>query len=361
LQLKFGDDESANKVMSRRLLLTAPRECPGPLTALRNIKAVLADKLDCDLFVLEDLIFPIKVSDKSLQKQLIRVQRRLKIVTLDKLLPYGDNIIFASFEPIIVHLITELAKKGIRPSVMWCSTLSQAELVLPEIGLLKILFDLLQAGKIKHLMAHRRIFESYGYFIKKAVLFPHPIDLQIFEPVKKQQLEGSNLDLFCRPRLGKNILTQILGFKMAEIDAKLHINFDLGKLGKIVEAIGVKPIVHHWLPELDYYGLIAGMDLSLQVTFGESFNYAVAERMALRVPVLATFNIYLLAEDQFLSKYLCVSAIDTPKAIAQAIKQIVKEKNLRGELAHCCRERIEAVSRQNNQIVRDVAVSLFGQ
>ncbi len=345
--------------MSRKLLLTTPRECPGPLTALRHIKAILANKLDCDLSVLEDLVFPLRASNKSLQKQLIRIQRRLKMVVLDRLLSYGDNVIFASFDPLIAHLIEELTKKGIRPSVMWCSTLSQAELVPQEIDLLKILIDLLNKGKIKHLMTPRRIFESYGYFIKKAIFFPYPIDLRIFEPVKKQQLEGINLDLFCRPRLGKNILAQILGFKMAELDAKLHINFDLRKLRKIVESIGVKPIVHHWLPELDYYGLIAGMDLSLQVTFGESFNYAVAERMALSVPVLATFNIYLLAEDQFLNKYLCIDAIDTPKAIAAAIKRIITEKNLREELAKRCRERIEIVSCQNNQIVCDTALALF--
>lgn len=346
--------------MSRKLLLTAPRECPGPLAALRNIKSVLADKMDVDFFVLEDLVFPIKVPNKSLQRQLLRVQNRFKMVTLDRLLSYGDNIIFAPFSPLIVHLVKELSKKGIQPTVMWCSTLSQAEMTQGEVEMLTILLSLLNAGKIKHLMAHRRIYESYGYFTKQAVFFPHPIDLKIFDPVKKQKLEGINLDLFCRPRFGKNILTQILSLKMTELDAKLHINFDLGRFHKIVEQIGVKPIIHHWLPEFDYYGLIAGMDMSLQVTFGESFNYAVAERMALSVPVLSTFDIYLLEEDSFLNKYLCINAVDTPKVIAASIKRILTDKNLRDELAKHCRERIEEVSRKNNQVVCDVATSLFG-
>jgi glycosyltransferase involved in cell wall biosynthesis len=346
--------------MSRKLLLTAPRECPGPLTALRNIKAVLADKMDVDFFILEDLVFPIKVPNKSLQRQLLRVQNRFKMVTLDRLLSYGDNIIFVPFSPLIAHLVKELSKKGIRPSVMWCSTLSQAEMTQGEVEMLTIFLNLLNAGKIKHQMAHRRIYESYGYFSKQAVFFPHPIDLKIFDPVKKQKLDGINLDLFCRPRFGKNILTQILSLKMTELNAKLHINFDLGRFRKIVEQIGVKPIIHHWLPEFDYYGLIAGMDMSLQVTFGESFNYAVAERMALSVPVLSTFDIYLLEEDSFLNKYLCVNAIDTPKAIAASIKRILTDKNLRDELAKRCRERIEEVSRKNNQVVCDVATSLFG-
>jgi len=329
------------------------------MSALRNIKAILTDKMDVDFFILEDLVFPIKVSNKSLQRQLTRVQNRLKMITLDRLLPYGDNIIFAPFSPLIAHLVNELSKKGIRPSVMWCSTLSQAEMTRGEVEMLTILLNLLNTGKIKHQMAHRRIFESYGYFSKQAVFFPHPIDLRIFDPVKKQTLDGINVDLFCRPRLGKNILTQVLALKMTELDTKLHINFDLGKLGKIVEPIGVKPIIHSWLSQLDYYGLIAGMNMSLQVTFGESFNYAVAERMALSVPVLSTFDIYLLEEDPFLNKYLCVNAIDTPKVIAVSIKKILTDKKLCDDLAERCRERIEEVSRKNNQIVCDVATSLF--
>ena len=345
--------------MSHRLLLTAHRGCPGPITAFRNIKGVLANKMDVDFFILEDLVFPVKVLNKSLQRQLVRVQNRLQMITLDKLLPYGDNIIFAPFSPLIARLVNELSKKGIRPSVMWCSTLSQAEMTQGEVEMFTILLNLLNTGKIKHQMAHRRIFESYGYFSKQAVFFPHPIDLKIFDPVKKHKLAGINVDLFCRPRLGKNILTQMLALKMTELDAKLHINFDLGRFRKIVEQVGLKPIIHSWLSELDYYGLIAGMETSLQVTFGESFNYAVAERMALSVPVLSTFDIYLLEEDQFLNKYLCINAIDTPKVIAASIKRILTDKKLRDELAKRCRERIEEVSRKNNQVVCDTALSLF--
>jgi glycosyltransferase involved in cell wall biosynthesis len=345
--------------MSKRLLLTAHRGCPGPMTAFRNIKGVLADKMDVDFYILEDLVFPIKVPNKSLQRQLIRAQNRLQMITLDRLLPYGDNIIFAPFSPLIARLVKELSKKGVRPSVMWCSTLSQAEMASSEVEMLNVLINQLESNKIKCLLAQERIYDSLGYFIKKSVFFPYALNLKLFDRVEKKKREGINLDLFCAPRLGKNILTQILSFKMTELDANLHINFDLGGFRKIVEKIGVKPVVHSWLPELDYYGLISGMDMSLQVTFGESFNYAVAERMALSVPVLSTFDIYLLEEDQFLNKYLCVNAIDTPKVIAASIKRIINDKNLRDDLAKRCRERIEEVSRKNNQVVSDVALSLF--
>lgn len=345
--------------MSKKLLLAAHQGCPGPMTAFRNIKGVLAEQMEVDFYPLEELVFPIKVSNQSWQKQLVRLQNRLNLITLDRLLPYGDNIIFSPFSPLIARLIKELAKKGIQPSVMWCSTLSQAEMTQGEVVMFTILQELLNAGKIKHLIAPRRIYESYGYFTKQSVFFPYLIDLRIFDSARKYNLDGINLDLFCRPRPGKNILTQILSFKMAELDANLHINFDLGGFSPIVKQIGVSPIVHSWMPESEYYGLVAEMDLSLQVTFGESFNYAVAERMALAVPVLATFDIYLVAEDPLLSKYLCVNAIDTPKMIGGSIKRILTDKKLRDELAKRCRERIEEVSCKNNQVVCDTALSLF--
>jgi hypothetical protein len=346
--------------MSKKLLLTAHRTCPGPMSALRNIKAVLEDKMDIDVFAIEDLVFPIKGPNKVIQRQLGRVQNRLKMITLERLLPYGDNIIFAGFGPLTSRVLTGLSKKGIQPSVMWCSTLNQAEITHGEVEMLTILINLLNSGKIKHLMAHRRIFESYGYFLKQAVFFPHPIDLKIFDAAKKQKLDGINLDLFCSPRLGKNILTQALACKISGLDVNLHINFDIGRYKQIIQSIGQKIVVHSWLPKNEYYGLISGMDMSLQVTFGESFNYAVAERMALSVPVLTTFDIYMVADDPFLNQYLCVNAIDTPKVIGASIKRILSDKKLRDELAKICRERIEQISLKNNQIVCDTLLSLFG-
>ncbi|MBA7542422.1 hypothetical protein ES705_34743 [subsurface metagenome] len=146
---------------------------------------------------------------------------------------------------------------------------------------------------------------------------------------------------------------------MAELDGHLHINFDTEQFHGIIESISSQIVKHRWLPIEEYYSLISAMDISLQVTIGESFNYAVCERMALKVPVLTTPDIYLVSEDPFLAKYLCVSAPDTPSEISKAVKRIINSKNLRKEIGERCGERISEVAKYNNKIAIDQIRTLF--
>jgi glycosyltransferase involved in cell wall biosynthesis len=101
------------------------------------------------------------------------------------------------------------------------------------------------------------------------------------------------------------------------------------------------------------------MDFSLQVTMGESFNYAVCERMAMGVPVLTTEDIYLVADDRKLRKYLCVHASDTPRAIADSIARIVNDAELKKEIGKHCMEVIAKIARKNNECVRNTIIKCY--
>lgn len=345
--------------MSKRLLLSAPIGCPGALSALRNHEAVLKSSIDVDFVPLEPLIFPHFKDFTKFRNFYFRISRRIKVVSIDKIIPYENNIIFASFGPIYETVIKKLNKKGIRPSFIWCSSLGQLELTPGERKTFKHLIDFFKQGRIKNLLLHRRLYNSIGRFISGTTYFPHSIDLLSYKNVMKKEIPGTNIDLFCKPRLGKNILNQVLAFKIAEVDGFLHINFDVGKFHGIIKTISSQIVKHKWLPIEDYYSLISSMTISLQVTIGESFNYAVCERMALKVPPLTTSDIYLVSEDSFLAKYLCVSAADTPLEIAKPIRKIVNDQKLRAELAEKCKERISEVAKVNNKIVIDQFNTIF--
>jgi hypothetical protein len=346
--------------MGRKILLSAERGCPGALAALRNHQGILAPVVECDFIPLDQLVLPYGARLKSERNLCWRAARRSKIVSIKKIIPYGENIIFGSFAPIYETIIERLNKKGIRPSFMWCSTLGQLELTPGEQRTFMRIIELLRGGKIKYLLLHRRLYNSLGYFIKETTFLPHSIDLTPYQNVVKKDLPDTNIDLFCRVRHGKNILNQVLAFTMTEVRGHLHVNFDVNQFSGIIETMTSKIVKHPWLTLEDYYQLIAAMDLSLQVTIGESFNYAVCERMALMVPVLTTPDIYLISEDTFLAKHLCISAPDTPIEIAKGIKKIVNDTRLKREVAERCRERIEQVARDNNKIVVDQITRLFG-
>lgn len=345
--------------MRKRLLLSAPLGCPGALSAMRNHQAILKQDVDCDLIPLELLVFPYLKKDTKTRRIYYGASRRLRMVSVKSILPYGENIIFGSFSPLYEVIVERLNRHGIRPSFIWHSSLGQLEQTRGERELFIRIITLQKKGRIKYLLLHRRLYNSLGAFVKGATFFPHSIDLAQFQDVVKKELPGINCDLFCRVRSGKNVLNQMLAFMMTKLGGNLHINFDPRQFCGIVEAIGSNVVRHEWLPLEDYYCLIAAMDVSLQVTVGESFNYAVCERMALKVPVLTTSDIYLVSEDAFLARHLCISAPDTPSEIAKAMKKIVCDFRLKREIIERCLERISDVARENNKIVTDKITTLF--
>jgi glycosyltransferase involved in cell wall biosynthesis len=221
------------------------------------------------------------------------------------------------------------------------------------------LVELRKKGYVKFLFLQRRLYNSIGHFVKEATFLPYSIDLSPYKATEQIELSGNNIDLFCRPRQGKNILNQMASFAMADIDGKLHINFKTDFLSGIPDILSNKIVYHKWLPDHLYYNLIAGMDLSLQITIGESFNYVACERMCLGVPVLTTKDIYFIADDDFLAKYLCVDAPDTPAIIAKMITYLIKNRELRNELAKRCKSRIANTAKQNNKEVVDVIMQYF--
>ena len=103
------------------------------MTALRNHQSVLKPYIDCDLIPLEELISPSYLKANECQQFLYRISKKTKIVfSIDKMLPYGENIIFGAFGPVHEGIIKRLCRLGIRPSFMWCSTLGQMELTPNE-------------------------------------------------------------------------------------------------------------------------------------------------------------------------------------------------------------------------------------
>lgn len=346
--------------MRSRLLFSAPLGAPGPMTALRNHKAILGARYDVDLIPLEHLISPSILRSDKQKNILYRMCKRFKtVLSVDRIRPYGDNVIFGTFHPVHEGIIRKLNRLNIRPSFMWCSTLGQMELTPHEMGLFVRLVELLNNGNIRHLFLHRRLFDSMHHFVRNAKLLPHSIDMTPYRRVQKSSLTDFHVDLFCRVRPGKNILNQIVAFKLAGIDGTLHTNFDARPFSGVVEEIGANIVRHGWMSAHEYLRLVASMGMSLQVTIGESFNYAVCERMCLGVPVLATNDIYLLSEDRFLAKHLCVDAPDTPSAIARAIGHLAREHQLRSEIAEASRLRITEVARKNNQAVLEQIQNCF--
>ena len=338
--------------MRKKLLLLCSKGFPGSSKVLINLKSILSNYFDVQLIYLEQLLLVRSPLPKNKgQRMLNFLQTNFHLLNIKHLLDYGSNILFAGWGTMYEIVLKKLNNNGIKPSLIMCSTPGQAELSKGELYLYNNIITHFKKGNIKYWLLNKRLFDSMGKLVKRTTYFPHTIDLTQFRKVIPNFLIGSNLDLFCPVRPGKNIVNQIIAFKLSNVTAKLHVNFSDIAMKTLLKALNIQVINHGWIDDSQYYNLIAAMKLSLQATFTESFNYAVAERMCLGVPVITSYDIYLTSNNAFLAKYLCVKRLDTPLEISDRINKIIKNNTLQKELSACCRKVIKQIALRNNRKV----------
>ena len=323
-----------------------------------NLKEVYKN---ADVFYIEDLG---KFFRKSLAFDLTtKLFPRSKL--LDVVSKYGDNVLLGAWSSYHRNIVNILYRAGIRPSVMWTSTLGQMEMT-PNMVEYRFLYEALESvksGKIKHLLLNERLYESLN-FLSSAVYFPHTLDLSGLNPYRKDRKVTPppfKVDIFTPLRQGKNILSQIAAIRLLDDykNVELHINFSHPYISPVIENFGIKAINHGWLETADYYNLLAGMHFSLQVTHTESFNYAVAERMALGIPVLVSYNIYNVCKNKELAGHLCVKGVDSPYEISKKIKKLMDNPPLIGELGELSANVIREKMAANNKLAVHLLAELF--
>lgn len=346
--------------MPKHLLLISSRGFPGSYKVLINLKGVLRNVVETNIIPIERLSFlPTLADGQLLRKPLEKIKIELHLININKIVEYGNNILFAGWGPIYEVALKKLNKRGITPSLIMCSTPGQSELSKCELISYHNIVEHVKTGKIKCWLLNKRLYNSIGRLITQSTYFPHTIDLEQFNKVLPKNLPGENIDLFSPIRAGKNILNQIIGFKISGVSATLHINFRDKLLNLLIKDIDANIARHNWIEHSEYYNLVAAMDLSLQATFTESFSYAVAERMCLGVPVITSHDIYFTAENDFLSKNLCVQSLDTPSEIARTIKRIFEDKKLLHSLGKRCRGVIKGIADKNNKEARDFIIDFL--
>ena len=103
--------------MKPKLLLSTPLRAPGPMTALRNHKSILQPYYDVDLISLEELVSPSWVRSTEQKRFVYRVSKKVRnVLSVDKIVPYGENVIFGTFHPVhegIVKKLNRLTLSGL--------------------------------------------------------------------------------------------------------------------------------------------------------------------------------------------------------------------------------------------------------
>lgn len=343
-----------------KILLTCSNDHPGVKTHFLELQKLTHP--NTHFYPIEELVSSYP-DYKKINIKIPKVKGILKRVSILKiskeLKNFGNNIILGSWRPYYSELINKLCKLNITPSILWCSTLGQSEMTWGiELNPLNEILDLLKKRKIRYLLVPEKTYVSLSH-INNVQYLPHPIDISIPSSTDTMELEGNNIDLFFQFRPGKNALQQMLAQRYTKTKFHLHTNIKDKIILDIAKKLNLSFLHHSWLPAKKYYGLVKNMDMSLQVTWTESFNYAVCERMTIGIPTLVSSEVFLISKDKFLKRYLVVETPDSPIAIAQKIDFLFDNKNLMTEIVERSYERITEVAQRYNNEIKDQLKELF--
>ncbi len=253
-----------------------------------------------------------------------------------------DVIIFGGWHPLYLNIIRNLKRKNKKIGIYWTSSIGQSEMTEKNIEIYYLIqiMTLLKENLLDFLLVPERTYEALGKQ-KRVFLLPYTFDISQFKFLEKKEII-KNADIFCPWRYGKNVLTQFLGVYMADSEIKIYTNIKNKEISNFLKLLKIPYVYINWIPSYQkYLEFISQMGFSLQITYTETFNYAVAERMGIGIPVFVSGNIFLITQDKFLKKYLCIEAPDSPLEISKKIEFLLKNESLYKEINFHIRESLE--------------------
>jgi glycosyltransferase involved in cell wall biosynthesis len=299
--------------------------------------------------------FPFYLLEEIYNETLIKILKRIKFpVYLPENISKFCIYILGGWHPFYYFFIKKLKNKKKKVGIYWTSTIGQSEMTpqFIEIKNLNFIFKLMDEKIIDFLIVPIRTHEALKG-CKNIFLLPHTMDLKEINYVKKEEII-KKVDLFFGERIGKNIVNQFLGAYFADPEIEIYTNLKNKDIIELLSHLKIPFKKIDWIPSYkNYLFFISQMGFSLQITYTESFNYAVAERMAIGIPVFVSPNIFLIYHDKYLRKHLCIEIPDSPYEISKKLKKLIMNKNLYKEINSYIRIVIENYLKKTDEIFEE--------
>ena len=266
-------------------------------------------------------------------------------------------VIFGAWIPMYIHIMKQLRKNfpEIRIVVGWFSNFSQMEFsVNNELGIF---------GQLRrHMQDHEKLIdeiwmssEEDGALLHKTDPLIKPFPCPVALKDQRKRTEKSNgkikIGLFCTPGPRKNLANQILA--AAQIpNAELHVNglSQRPEFSTLMKNLDLKIVDHGWMAKDKYIQTIAEMDVGLQVTFAETFNYVVADFMNQGVPIVTSYMVPIVSRDETLHE-MAVKKADSPDEITAKLLHMIQNRDRFSKL---CKESITKLAQRNHEVITEL-------
>lgn len=339
LQSMFEDIKKTRQVGSpvmkkSSICCVLPKNFHGVEAAVRNMESVM--KGDVSI---------VEVTEWTRQSDIID-----SITAIDpKIVVYGAWL--PGYKPLTKAV--RAAKPGVKQVVAWFSNFSQMEFTRNELPAFAEVRAMVKRGELDEVwMSSEEDALTLSKTDKSIKFYPCPYDLKLHRQHPYIMESGKiKVSLFCTPGPRKNLSNQIVACSSVP-GLELHLNglSQNPEFAKLVNELGIHTVDHGWMDKEEYRRVAASMDVGLQVTYAETFNYVALEHMLQGTPVVASRMVPVVSWDPSLSQ-LIVDRADSSSEIASKIIQAAAS---RATLSPIVRKSVLALIERNNNMIKDL-------
>jgi len=243
-------------------------------------------------------------------------------------------------------LIEVAVSQGVRVAAFWTSTGGQSEIGREVDRLERVMDDArIQTRWFLHApLAAALQHAAPGVAVMPAILprVPGPVTVG----PRRAHNAPLRIGLFSSPHEyhRKNVLNSLLAVARLGPAVELHVNGASrpGGYRAWLERLGLVYVDHGWMDDATYADVIGSLDVALQASFAESFNYVAAEHLVRGVPVVGSRMVPAIGMlPVHLREAFIVDNPDNPLAIAARVRALAgaRGRALAAEAAAALRRR----------------------
>ncbi|MFI5322337.1 MAG: hypothetical protein ACHQ6U_02110 [Thermodesulfobacteriota bacterium] len=272
-------------------------------------------------------------------------------------------VLFGGWSPVYDTILKKLGNKKIEFGVYWTSSPGQVD-ISEEI---KYLVFLLKSRNVKHrLFAHKELASALSggsldvRHLPDTVLFPDGQSLKQLEKRRKDFI----ISLFYSPfeYRRKNVLNSLLALSMLKNGYMLYLNglSENEYYRDVLKTLGIRYKDFGWMTDDKYQNVLSEVDLGLQVSFAETFNFVVAEHIVKRVPVITSRMVPVMdCMPAYIKKRLLVDDPDSASEVLDKIGYLLGNTALLNDLGESMYKYLKRENEKRIETAKNVLKSII--
>jgi glycosyltransferase involved in cell wall biosynthesis len=271
-------------------------------------------------------------------------------------------VIFGGWHAVYEPLIDAAHAAGAEIAVLWTSSVVQTDLSAETATLASLLGD----RRIARFFAAREALAGVlGATGRPSHVLPQPFSIAATpRATARPKRIVPVVSLFAGPNeyRRKNAFACIVALAGLDVSYVLHLNglAERAEYRTFLEDLKVPYVDHGWLEEGDYWRVLDEVDVGVQVSLADSFNYVVAEHFARAVPVVLSRSVPVAhGLPEHILRLLVVADTDDPAELRGKLRVLLTEPEARIEAGCAVREHIERVSTCNAEAARRTLMAVL--